>query len=144
MPDGIPGIVKVVVDGGNIDEIRNVIDDTRAAGIKIEVSRPQIVYINISLTLTLHKEAQPAQVMAETEKRVRSYISTLGIGESVLFSRLVEWIVGIENVWDVQDIEITAIRQDGSIFESEKDNIDISSDERAEPKTINVSYEKRK
>jgi hypothetical protein len=39
---------------------------------------------------------------------------------------------------------MTALRPDGFVTESEKDNIEISSDERAEPKIISVSYEKRK
>jgi uncharacterized phage protein gp47/JayE len=144
MPDGVPGLVKVVVDGGNMAEIQQVIDDTRAAGIKVEINRPEIVYVNMSLTLTLHEDAQPAVTAAEAEKRIRSYISTLGIGDSVLFSRLIESIVSIDYVWDVKDIRMIALRPDGFATESEKDNIEINNNERAEPKTINVSYEKRK
>ena len=144
MPDNIPGIVKVVVDGGNLDQIKRAIDNTRAAGIRVEVNRPTIVYINVSLTLLLHKDTGAATATIEAEKRVRSYISSLGIGDDVLFSRLVESIVSLENVRDVQDIRIDAQRADGSIVESTLDNIEIGTDERAEPRTINISFEKEK
>jgi uncharacterized phage protein gp47/JayE len=144
MPDGVPGIVSVVVDGGNIDEIKSVIDNTRAAGIRVEVSRPNIVYVNVSLTLTLDKEAQPATASAEAEQRIRSYISTLGIGDAVLFSRIIESVVGIEHVWDAKATRLEAIRADGFVTETEAENIAISCNERAEPKVISISYEKRK
>jgi uncharacterized phage protein gp47/JayE len=143
MPDNVPGLVKVIVDGGSMDKIMRIIDDTRAAGIKVEVFRPKIVYINASLTLILEKDALPTVAATETEKRIRSYISTLGIGDDVLYSRLVESIVTLEGVWDVQDVRMTAHREDGSIVESEVENIEISIEERAEPRTINVSFETR-
>jgi hypothetical protein len=144
MPDNVPGLVKVIVDGGSIDKIMSIIDDTRAAGIKVEIFRPKIVYINVSLTLILKKDAFPTVAVTEAEKQVRSYISTLGIGDDVLYSRLVEAIVSLEGVWDVQDVRMAAHREDGSTFESEVENIEISIEERAEPRTINVSFETRK
>jgi uncharacterized phage protein gp47/JayE len=144
MPDGVPGIVSVVVDGGNIEEIKSVIDNTRAAGIRVEVSRPSVVYVNVSLTLTLDKDAQPVTATTEAEKRIRSYISTLGIGDPVLFSRIIESVVSIEHVWDAQATRLEAIRTDGFVTETETENVAISCSERAEPKVISISYEKRK
>jgi uncharacterized phage protein gp47/JayE len=143
MPDDVPGIVKVIVDGGDMDKIVQAINDTRAAGIKIEVSRPEIVYINVSLLFILKRNALPEQIVEEVEKRIRSYISTLGIGADVLYSRIVEAIVGIEGVWDVDELFITAQRGDDSIIQTENENIEISNEERAEPRNINISYEKR-
>jgi uncharacterized phage protein gp47/JayE len=143
MPDNVPGIVKVVIDGGNIDKISQVINDTKAAGVKIEVLRPAIVYVNVSLTLLLRKETQPAIATVEAEKRIRSYISSLGIGEDVLFSRLIESIVSLDGVWDVKGIKLTAQRPDGFITESENENIEITMDERVEPRLVNISFEKR-
>jgi uncharacterized phage protein gp47/JayE len=144
MPENVPGLVKVVVDGGDMDRIMSVIDNTRAAGIKVEVVRPQIVYVNVSLALILHEDVIPAAAAAETEKRIRSYISALEIGDNVLFSRLVELIVSLEGIWDVKGIMVAAQRADGYITESELDNIDITGEERAEPRMINISFEVRK
>jgi uncharacterized phage protein gp47/JayE len=143
MPDDVPGLVKVIVDGGDMERIINIIDETRAAGIKIEVSRPEIVHVNVSLILILEKGSTPSLIIAETEKQIRSYIATLGIGSDVLYSRIIESIVSIGGVWDVEDIVLTAHRVDGSIVQSENENIQISNGERAEPRTINISYETR-
>lgn len=82
--------------------------------------------------------------VTEAEKRIRSYISTLTIGDHVLYSRLVELLMGIEGIWDIRALKMTAHREDGSIIESEMQNIEISSEEKAEPRTINLTYEKRK
>jgi uncharacterized phage protein gp47/JayE len=143
MPENVSGLVKVIVDGGDMEKIKHIIDDTRAAGIKVEVSRPEIVHINVSLILILEKDTLPTPIIAETEKQIRSYISTLEIGSDVLYSRIIEAIMSLEGVWDVEDIILTAHRVDGSIIQSENENIKISIEERAEPRTINLSYEVR-
>ena len=143
MPEDVPGVVKAIIDGGDMDKIMEVIDDTRAAGVKVEVFRPEIVYINVSLTLVLKREAVPASAAAEVEKRIRSYVSDLGIGANVLFSRIVESAVSVQGVWDVADFTITAHRADGSIFESQTENVEVENTERAEPRTVNISFERR-
>ena len=73
MPDNVAGIVKVIVDGGNIDQINRIINDTRAAGIRVEVFRPGTVYIDVLLTLMVKRTADKALVVEEAEKRIRSY-----------------------------------------------------------------------
>jgi len=143
MPEEVPGIVKVIVDGGEMDKILRIIGETRAAGIKLEVFRPKIVYINVSLTLVLEKDVSPTQMATETEKRIRSYISSLEIGDDVLYSRIIESALSLRGVWDVKNARITAHRVDGETLESEKENIEISSEERAEPRVINISFEMR-
>jgi uncharacterized phage protein gp47/JayE len=141
MPDNVAGIVKVIVDGGNIDQINQIINDTRAAGIRVEVFRPEIVYINLMLTLVVKKTADKASVVEEAEKRIRGYVSSLGIGDDILFSRIVESVVSIEGVWDVRDVVMAAYRTDGTVSESEAESVEINNEERAEPRTINISYE---
>jgi uncharacterized phage protein gp47/JayE len=143
MPEDVPGLVKVVVDGGDMEKIEHMIDETRAAGIKVEVSRPEIVHIDVSLILILKKGVNPTPIVEDAEKQIRSYISTLRIGSDVLYSRVIESIVGIEGVWDAEDILLTAHRVDGSIIQIENENIEISNEERAEPRTINLSFEER-
>jgi uncharacterized phage protein gp47/JayE len=143
MPENVLGVVKAIVDGGDMDKILHVIDDTRAAGIKVEVFRPEIVYVNISLTLVLEKEIDPSSSATEAEKRIRSYISALGIGSDVLYSRLVELAISIPGVFDVADFMMTAHRADGSTLESRTENIEIENTERAEPRTVSVSFVKR-
>ncbi len=140
MPEEVTGIVKVVVDGGDPDEITRVIEETRAAGIRVEFSRPRIVYINVSATLTLPKEISPAVAATEAEKLVRSYISSLGIGDNVLYSKIIEAALSVRGVFDVTNVIIAASREE-EIFESEIENIAIDNEERAEPRTINILFE---
>lgn len=144
-PEEVAGIVKVIVDGGDTDEIMRVIEETRAAGVKVEFLRPRPVYIDVSLTLTLPKEISltvAEERCREAEKLVRSYISSLGIGEDVLFFRIIEAALGIRGVLDVTDVLIMAYRGE-EVFESEIENIEISSEERAKSRTINVLPEVR-
>jgi len=143
MPENVPGVVKAIVDGGDMEKIMHVIDDTRAAGIKVEIFRPEIVYIDTSLTLVLERETDPASAAAEAEKRIRSYVSDLGIGSDVLYSRVVELVVSIEGVFDVADFMMSAHRADGSIIETTTENIEIENTERAEPRTVNISFARR-
>jgi uncharacterized phage protein gp47/JayE len=140
MPEEVSGIVNVIVDGGDKDEIVRVIEETRAAGIKVEFSRPRIVYINVSMTVTLPKEISPSVAVADVEKLVRSYISSLGIEDDVLYSKIIEAALSVRGVLDATDVLIAAYREE-EIFESELENIEISSEERAEPRTINVLFE---
>jgi len=142
MPEEASGIVRVIVDGGDKDEIERVIEETKAAGIKVEFSKPRIVYIDVSLTLTLPKEVSPTLVVTEAQKLTRSYISSLGIGDDVLFSKIIDEVLSVRGILDVTDVLITARREE-EIVESEIENILISSEERAEPRTINVLYETR-
>lgn len=139
-PEEVAGIVKVIVDGGDIGAVERAIEETRAAGIKVEFSRPRIVYIDVSLTLTLPKEISPATAVTEAERLVRSYISSLGIGEDVLYSKIIEAALMVRGALDVTDILVTVYREE-EIFETEMENITVSSEERAEPRTINVLYE---
>ena len=141
-PEGVAGIVKIIVDGGDKEEIERVISETRAAGIKVEFMRPRIVYIDVTLTLTLRKGTLPTNAVTQAEKLVKSYISSLKIGDDVLFSKVIESSLRVRGALDVTDVFMTAQRED-EVVESEIENISIISEERAEPRTINILYEEK-
>lgn len=143
MPDGVSGIVRVIIDGGDPDEIQKAIDNTRAAGIKVEFFRPNQVQIDVSLTLVLDKEVSGAKASRDVEAFIRGYISSLGISDDVIYPRLVEGIMRIEGVWDVRDLEITAFREDKEPVFSEKQNISISVEERAYPRNVKILFKER-
>jgi uncharacterized phage protein gp47/JayE len=144
MPDGVPGIVRVIVDGGDMEKITRAINETRAAGVKVEIFRAKIVYVTVSMTVNLIEEASSAWVSGEVEKRVRGYVSSLGIGDDVLYSKIIETVVGVDGVWDVRNVEIVAQRADGTIVQSDRENIELTTEERAEPRNISISFEGRK
>jgi phage-related baseplate assembly protein len=138
MPEGIPGIVRVIVQGGDKTELERVIEDTRAAGIKVELLRPKIVYLDISLSITLSKGVSASLVRTKVEEKIRNYISSLKIGEDVLFNKVVFMALNVEGTQDVTDVSIRAYRKGDEVLVSTKENIKIAADELAEPRTINV------
>ncbi|MCP8317869.1 MAG: baseplate J/gp47 family protein [archaeon] len=139
MPEGIPGMVKVVVQGGDTTELERVIEDTRAAGIKVELLRPKIVYLDVSLTITLTKGASASMVRNKVEEKIRGYVSSLKIGEDVLFNKIVFMALNVEGVRDVTDVKIKAYHKEAEVLVTVKENIRIAADELAEPRIIDVS-----
>jgi len=143
MPDGVPGIVRAIVDGGSSEEILKKIDETRAAGIKVEFSRPRTVYIDASMTIVLQDEATAVQVAKQVESKIRAYISSLGIADDVLFARVVEAALSVGGVWDLSDMKIIAYREGAENIVSERGNIEVGVEERASPKIINITFRMR-
>lgn len=138
--DGVPGIVKVIADGGDPEKIMEAIEETRAAGIRVEFSRPRTVYIDVQLTLLIGRGVSEVEVSRRVEELTRSYISSLGIGDNVLFSRIVALALGVEGVLDVSSIRITAHRAGLEAIEVEKGNVEIGDEEKASARNINIAF----
>jgi uncharacterized phage protein gp47/JayE len=139
MPDGVQGLVRIITDGGDEDEIRRVIDDVRAAGIRVELLRPQAVHLDVIVSIALQREAKLERVKSDVEAKVRSYISSLRIGEDVIYRRVVGAAMSVKGVYDVDEVTVKAYRQEREeAITSTKENIALSSGERAVPRTVNV------
>jgi uncharacterized phage protein gp47/JayE len=133
MPEGVPGVVKIIADGGSDDEIKKVIENTRSAGIKVEFYRPKIVDIGIELNLKLRKEVDETYFRREIESRVKSkirdYVNSLDIGVDVIYNQIINRVLDIEEIPDV------SVNVNGT-----KDNVEIASDEMAKLKNIDVFF----
>ena len=149
MPDEISGIVKVIVDGGDSKEIEKTIEETKAAGIKVEFDRPMIVLLDARVILLVKKNIfNKEQIIASAEKHIRNYLSSLKIGNSLIINQLISLLLSIEQVGDVKDLVIDAFRekQDKTInltAESSKmtynrDNIIINYNERLYLRNIKI------
>ena len=149
MPDEISGIVKVIVDGGDSKEIEKTIEETKAAGIKVEFDRPMIVLLDMRVILLVKKNIfNKEQIIASAEKHIRNYLSSLKIGNSLIINQLISLLLSIEQVGDVKDLVIDAFRekQDKTInvsAESNKmtynrDNIIINYNERLYLRNIKI------
>lgn len=138
MPDGVPGVVRVIADGGDEEEIKRVIEEVRAAGIRVEFLRPKPVYLDVDVTVNPLPRADYAKLEDEVEARVRSYISSLSIGDDVLYNRIVEAVLSVEGVYDVEELTVKAHRREGATITSTRENIELASDERASARSINV------
>lgn len=142
IPDGVPGIIRVVVDGGDEKELAEVIEDTRAAGIKVEFSRPKIVSVDISLTIVLKKEVKDVdQKKSEVEKRIRDLLSSYKIGDDLIFNQILSSVVAIPGLRDVKELTIAVYREGGKIATTSKENIVIDEDERVSGRTITINIE---
>jgi len=138
-PERIPGVVRIIVYGGDDDEIQRVIDDTRAAGIRVEFTRPQHVHIDVTAPLTLERSASSSRVGQEVEATIRSYLSSLDIGDDVVFSRIVRAALEVEGVYDLSGLSVKAYRREGEeAITSTRENIAISAEEMAVARAINV------
>ncbi|HSF49474.1 MAG TPA: baseplate J/gp47 family protein [Nitrososphaeraceae archaeon] len=149
MPDEISGIVKVIVDGGDAKEIEKTIEETKAAGIRVEFDRPMIVLLDMRVILLVKKNIfNKEQIIASAEKYIRNYLSSLKIGNSLIINQLISLLLSIEQVGDVKDLVIDAFRekQDKTInltAESSKmtynrDNIVINYNERLYLRNIKI------
>jgi len=143
MPEGVSGVVKVIAQGGSDEEIRAVIDDTRAAGIKVEFSRPKIVNVSVNITVTHGGDASPARVRTLAEERIRTYISSLDIGDDVVYHRIVNSTLQVEGVYDVAELTVTATRAGAEPVTSTRENIAITAEEMALPYEVNILLKER-
>ena len=139
-PDGVPGVVKVIVDGGDPEKVKNAIETTRAAGIKVEFSRPRTVYVDADLTLIVGKDVSEVEVSRKVEVLIRSYVSSLSIGDDVLFYKVAALALDVEGVLDVSDIVVTAHKGSSESIRSEKENIEISDEEKALARNIGIAF----
>jgi hypothetical protein len=115
MPDGVPGIVKVIVDGGDDKEITRVIENTRAAGISVEFERPRIVLLDINVTLVVGRKIVAATDISDkvsriVESKIRNFVSSLKIGENIITNQLVSHLISMPDVRDVAELDIRAYR----------------------------------
>jgi uncharacterized phage protein gp47/JayE len=149
MPDEISGIVKIIVDGGDSKEIEKTIEETKAAGIKVEFDRPMIVLLDMRVILLVKKNIfNKEQIIASAEKYIRNYLSSLKIGNSLIINQLISLLLSIEQVGDVKDLVIDAFREkqdkninltpESSKMTYNRDNIIINYNERLYLRNIKI------
>jgi len=142
-PDNVPGIVRVVVDGGETDLIREAIDATRSAGVYVEFQRPKVATIDVNVTVIAQVGTSPIRAQAGVEDRIRSYLSALQIGADVVYSRLMARILEGEDVYDLEDLALQVRREGATTTIVSGENIPIGPEERAQVRNVNVSVKVR-
>jgi uncharacterized phage protein gp47/JayE len=105
-PDGVPGYVQIIAGGGDEEEIRRVIDDTRSAGIFVDFRRPDILPLNVRLTVVVVRGTDKAGIKLRVKEAVAEYLNSLGIGEDVAASKIIHAALGVPGVKDVRDVYI--------------------------------------
>ena len=141
MPDDVPGVVRIIVDGGDIEEIKRAVEDVRAAGIKVELMRPKPVYVDVEADIIAEADVEAVQECVE--KAIMQYLGSLNIGEDLVYSKVVSRILMCPYVYDVSRLIFSVMRDEprpAEIFE--KSNIEIKSYEKVTPRKIKVLVRK--
>jgi uncharacterized phage protein gp47/JayE len=104
--DGVPGLAQLIAYGGDEEEIRAAIDNTRAAGIRVDFSRPKEVPVDIDLTLRLEEGGDAGKASAGVRDAVSAYITASGLGEEVIINRIVRAALSVTGVLDVTGVAV--------------------------------------
>lgn len=157
-PDNIPGLVKVVLEGGEETEIRRVIEDTRAAGIRVEFSRPKVISLDFLVTVVAGKRrtasspsSSSSSLSMPPEKiesmrslisnKIKEFVFSLKIGEDLVYNQLLSAILTIDGLTDLKQMAIDVYRDGFKSHSSSSQNIIASEDERLYPRTVDVRIE---
>jgi uncharacterized phage protein gp47/JayE len=77
-----------------IDQITAVAESTKAAGIDIQIKYPTVVQVDISFTMQLSAGYDHATVVGLVVDAINKYISSLGIGGTVVRNKLLSSMMG--------------------------------------------------
>jgi uncharacterized phage protein gp47/JayE len=142
-PDNVPGIIRVVVDGGEVETVKKAIEETRSAGVYVEFRRPRIATVDVSATILALKAASSTKVQAGVEQRIRSHLSRLQIGDDIVYSRLTATILDDEEIYDIEDLTVVVRREGEPPFTTTGENVLMSRDERAQVRNVSISVKVR-
>lgn len=119
-PEGVSGIIQIIVSGGDPEDIKKVIEDTRSAGIHVEFKRPSIVPLDIKLMIAVVKGLDTNEIKGRVDTAVRNYLGTLNIGDDVLLSKIIESALSVTGVKDAKEVAINEKKENALIKEDEK------------------------
>jgi uncharacterized phage protein gp47/JayE len=97
LPSGAaaPATFTVIVDDGSgvppaslLTRVGAAIEPVRALGVTYAVMAPQRLLANISMALTIHRDADAPSVVARVTDAIRAYIDGLPLGSGASFTRL--------------------------------------------------------
>ncbi|BAI60393.1 conserved hypothetical protein [Methanocella paludicola SANAE] len=130
-PDGVPGIIQVIATGGDREEIENAIEETRSAGIRVELKRPVSVPLDVRLMVYTAAGAEIEAVRQGVDQAVRKYFASLEIGDDVIISRIIEAAVSVSGVKDVREVTIN----------DKAENVRIKRDEKGDCRLLELFME---
>jgi uncharacterized phage protein gp47/JayE len=148
-PDGIPGLVKVVLEGGEEKDILKVIEDTRAAGVRVEFFRPKVVSLDFYITVVAGKRIATAagpsieSLRSLINGKIKDFVFSLEIGEELVYNQLLSTVLTLEGLSDLKQMVIEVYREGLKSQSSSNENISVTEDERLYPRTVEVRVEQQ-
>lgn len=144
-PDGILGLIKVVIDGGKDEDIMKAIEETRAAGVRVEFQRPKVVSLDFELvTVPSQVSLPPArlnELKSAIERKIKDFVSALKIDDDLVYYQLLSSIVSIDGIRDVKQLTIDVFKEGALASKSLKENIVASEDENLMPGKVSITFE---
>jgi uncharacterized phage protein gp47/JayE len=134
----VPGLVRVIVDGGDMAKIKEAVDDTRAAGVFVEILRPRPVLLDFQVALELQEGTALSDVEPAIREGIERYLGSVTIGETVIFGRLTSVVLAAPGVRDVRGISVDAYRDGQLSAPGAKENIVLGQDEKARVRNVSV------
>jgi uncharacterized phage protein gp47/JayE len=134
----VPGVVRVIVDGGDMEKIKEAVDDTRAAGVYVQILRPKFVLMDVRLFLQLQDGTQPSDVEETIKGGIEEYVGSVTAGETVIFGRLVSVALSAKGVTDVKSLSVDCYRDGQPAGSSSRENIALNPDEKPKVRTVSV------
>jgi len=134
----VPGLVRVIVDGGDMAKIRQAVDDTRAAGVYVQILRPGLVLLDVKVTLELQDGTQLSDVEQTVRQGIEDYIESVTTGETVIFGRLLTVALAAKGVKDVRGVTVDSYRDGQQSGTTSRENIALRADEKPRVRTVSV------
>jgi uncharacterized phage protein gp47/JayE len=132
-----PGELWVRISTGMPDVVRpqveNVVDKTRAAGIKARVTQVSIVTLSGTLYVMPDTARAGADAYARYETAVISALAALGIGKPVSPRKLASLAFQIAGLADVAEIQLDYVRGSDPAKPVDKDPFVLDAGEQAHP-----------
>lgn len=127
-PDGVPGIVQIIASGGDENKIKNVIEETRSAGIKVEFKRPRIIPLDIDIIIEGVEGMDFEDLKKNVDKEIRNYIAAQNIDDDIILSHIVKSALNVQGIKDVHDIKING----------ENNKVEVKFDEKVELRRLEI------
>jgi uncharacterized phage protein gp47/JayE len=121
MPFKIPGEVEIIADCAEEDKnaIEDVVNETRAAGIKVYTRLPDEVQVELTLELTVPPnllQEEKDELQGGVKDKITDYITYLDPGERVLASKIIGLATGDQRVLNarISDVKVNIVSTDNT------------------------------
>ena len=120
-----PKAIAPIVWGGDADEIADTLYTVKPAGIQcwgedevheitdsrgvthtIGFDRPDLVTVNVSMVLSVDRAVYPQNGDAQVAAAVEAYLAGLGLGEDVIYTRIISRIHSAPGIIDIPTLTV--------------------------------------
>ena len=109
------GIVTMYIDDGGggasstlINQVRDAEENTRAAGIILNIYGVNRILINVTGTIVLEDGYTLAPVLSLVISRVTNFLNSLDVGENVIYAQIFCTVTSTEGVKDVNNLLVNS------------------------------------